>query len=101
MWDRRWSVLKSLPQVVLTPHSAFLTREALANIADATVRGRLRRGRLGGGAGQGAVYCRRPQPSARGAGLSPLCAHPRQVGNLREAAEGLTLTNEVKPRPKQ
>lgn len=36
-WDRRWAYLKSLPQVVVTPHSAFLTREALKNIADTTV----------------------------------------------------------------
>lgn len=30
-------VLKSLPQVLITPHIAFLTREALANIANTTV----------------------------------------------------------------
>lgn len=36
-WDRRWSYLKSLPQVCLTAHSAFLTNEALKNIADTTI----------------------------------------------------------------
>lgn len=36
-WDRRWAYLKSLPQVILTPHSAFLTQEALAGIAGTTI----------------------------------------------------------------
>ncbi|PRW33160.1 D-lactate dehydrogenase [Chlorella sorokiniana] len=36
-WDRRWSYLKSFPQVILTPHSAFATKEALGNIADTTI----------------------------------------------------------------
>lgn len=29
--------LKALPHVLVTPHMAFLTKEALANIADTTV----------------------------------------------------------------
>ena len=36
-WDNAFTVLKSLPQVLITPHIAFLTHEALANIADTTV----------------------------------------------------------------
>jgi len=36
-WDNAFTVLKSLPQVLITPHVAFLTEEALANIADTTV----------------------------------------------------------------
>ena len=36
-WDNAFTVLKSLPQVLITPHIAFLTQEALANIADTTV----------------------------------------------------------------
>ncbi|WIA17926.1 hypothetical protein OEZ85_009419 [Tetradesmus obliquus] len=36
-WDRRFKLLTSYPQVLITPHSAFLTHEALANIASATV----------------------------------------------------------------
>ncbi|PSC71755.1 D-lactate dehydrogenase [Micractinium conductrix] len=35
-WDRQWTMLKSLPNVIVTPHSAFLTQEALRNIADTT-----------------------------------------------------------------
>lgn len=31
-WDRRLSLLTSLPNVIVTPHSAFLTKDALANI---------------------------------------------------------------------
>ncbi|EFN59634.1 hypothetical protein CHLNCDRAFT_55930 [Chlorella variabilis] len=38
LWDKRFAYLKSLPQVIITPHSAFLTREALKNIADTTVQ---------------------------------------------------------------
>jgi len=36
-WDRRLKTLLSYPQVLVTPHSAFLTREALHNIATTTV----------------------------------------------------------------
>ncbi|KAL4539527.1 hypothetical protein Ndes2437B_g02104 [Nannochloris sp. 'desiccata'] len=36
-WDNAFTVLKSLPQVLITPHIAFLTQEALGNIADTTV----------------------------------------------------------------
>lgn len=54
-WNNEFTVLKSLPQVLVTPHIAFLTREALAAIADTTVQ------------------------------------------NLKAAAQGLELTNEVKP----
>lgn len=36
-WDRSFQVLKSFPNVLITPHSAFLTHEALCNIADTTV----------------------------------------------------------------
>lgn len=34
-WDQQMGVLLSLPNVLVTPHSAFLTDEALANIASA------------------------------------------------------------------
>ena len=37
LWDNNFAVLKSLPQVIVTPHVAFLTHEALQNIADTTV----------------------------------------------------------------
>ncbi|KAI3429413.1 hypothetical protein D9Q98_005508 [Chlorella vulgaris] len=37
-WDRRWAYLKFLPQVIVTPHSAFLTHEALSSIAETTVQ---------------------------------------------------------------
>jgi D-lactate dehydrogenase len=36
-WDEQMAVLLSLPNVLITPHSAFLTTEALANIASTTV----------------------------------------------------------------
>eukprot|EP00879_Flechtneria_rotunda_P013996 GHRR01014623.1.p1 GENE.GHRR01014623.1~~GHRR01014623.1.p1 ORF type:complete len:430 (+),score=91.56 GHRR01014623.1:107-1291(+) len=36
-WDRRFKVLTSYPQVLITPHSAFLTHEALHNIATTTI----------------------------------------------------------------
>lgn len=36
-WDRKFYALTSFPQVIVTPHSAFLTNEALANIASTTV----------------------------------------------------------------
>lgn len=35
-WDALFSRLSNLPNVIVTPHVAFLTREALANIADTT-----------------------------------------------------------------
>jgi len=34
---RKFQLLKSFPNVLISPHSAFLTHEALANIADTTV----------------------------------------------------------------
>jgi D-lactate dehydrogenase len=37
VWDNAFTVLKALPQVLVTPHVAFLTREALASIAATTV----------------------------------------------------------------
>eukprot|EP00882_Tetradesmus_deserticola_P028352 GHRQ01031581.1.p1 GENE.GHRQ01031581.1~~GHRQ01031581.1.p1 ORF type:complete len:179 (+),score=72.08 GHRQ01031581.1:418-954(+) len=36
-WDRGFKMLTAYPQVLITPHSAFLTHEALANIASTTV----------------------------------------------------------------
>ena len=36
-WDNQFVTLKSLPQVVITPHIAFLTDEALGNIGDTTL----------------------------------------------------------------
>lgn len=36
-WDNRFTLLKALPQVMVTPHIAFLTHEALGNIADTTI----------------------------------------------------------------
>lgn len=36
-WDRRFAALKAFPNVLITPHSAFLTNEALQNIANSTV----------------------------------------------------------------
>ena len=35
-WDAKFQLLKSLPQVVVTPHTAFLTEEALAAIGATT-----------------------------------------------------------------
>ncbi|KAL4447605.1 hypothetical protein ABPG75_004824 [Micractinium tetrahymenae] len=35
-WDQRFAALVHMPQVLITPHSAFLTQEALGNIADTT-----------------------------------------------------------------
>jgi hypothetical protein len=34
---RSFRLLLSYPQVIITPHSAFLTKEALKNIADTTI----------------------------------------------------------------
>ena len=36
-WDTRFAELVALPQVLVTPHTAFLTVEALTNIAQTTV----------------------------------------------------------------
>lgn len=36
-WDKRVATLLSFPNVLVTPHIAFLTIEALANIADTTI----------------------------------------------------------------
>ena len=36
-WDSAFTELHALPQVLATPHVAFLTKEALANIAETTV----------------------------------------------------------------
>ena len=36
-FDRKFQLLTSFPQVLVTPHSAFLTLEALNNIAATTV----------------------------------------------------------------
>ncbi|GAB4816217.1 hypothetical protein N2152v2_003263 [Parachlorella kessleri] len=36
-WDRQFEELISLPNVLITPHSAFLTNEALSNIAETTI----------------------------------------------------------------
>ena len=36
-WDNRFTVLKALPQVLITPHIAFLTHEALEQIGAVTV----------------------------------------------------------------
>ena len=38
-WDRKFSYLKSFPQVIITPHSAFATKEALQNIAGVRASG--------------------------------------------------------------
>lgn len=36
-WDCKFALLKSLPQVVVTPHTAFLTEEALESIGQTTL----------------------------------------------------------------
>ncbi len=36
-WDKKFQTLKSYPNVLVTPHSAFLTEQALSNIAATTV----------------------------------------------------------------
>lgn len=36
-WDKKFQLLKSYPNVLITPHSAFLTKEALQNISSTTV----------------------------------------------------------------
>ncbi|GBF89630.1 D-lactate dehydrogenase [Raphidocelis subcapitata] len=36
-WDTKFQELVALPQVLVTPHTAFLTSEALANIAGTTI----------------------------------------------------------------
>ena len=37
-WDRRLALLTSFPNVIVTPHSAFLTKDALAKICDTTIQ---------------------------------------------------------------
>jgi D-lactate dehydrogenase len=37
-WDAKFQMLKNLPQVVVTPHTAFLTEEALNAIGETTRR---------------------------------------------------------------
>jgi D-lactate dehydrogenase len=37
-FDPQFAVLKSFPNVVITPHTAFLTNEALRNICDTTIQ---------------------------------------------------------------
>ena len=36
-WDKKFQLLKSYPNVLISPHSAFLTNEALENISMTTV----------------------------------------------------------------
>ncbi|CAL5224887.1 g7646 [Coccomyxa viridis] len=36
-WDKKFQLLKSYPNVLISPHSAFLTKEALENICSTTV----------------------------------------------------------------
>ena len=36
-WDKKFQLLKSYPNVLVSPHSAFLTKEALENISGTTV----------------------------------------------------------------
>jgi len=36
-WDRSFHELMSLPNVIVTPHQAFLTEEALTNIGETTI----------------------------------------------------------------
>lgn len=36
-WDKKFQLLKSYPNVLISPHSAFLTKEALENISCTTV----------------------------------------------------------------
>lgn len=36
-WDKQFAGLKVFPNVLITPHSAFLTNEALRNISDTTI----------------------------------------------------------------
>jgi len=36
-WDKKFQTLKFYPNVLVTPHSAFLTEQALSNIAATTV----------------------------------------------------------------
>lgn len=36
-WDDRFALLKNYPNVIISPHSAFFTTEALTNIANTTV----------------------------------------------------------------
>jgi D-lactate dehydrogenase len=36
-WDKTFSMLQALPNVIVTPHTAFLTKEALENICSTTM----------------------------------------------------------------
>jgi len=36
-WDTKFMELVAMPQVLVTPHTAFLTAEALSNIAQTTI----------------------------------------------------------------
>jgi D-lactate dehydrogenase len=36
-WDRRFKLLLTYPNVIITPHSAFLTEQALTNITNTTI----------------------------------------------------------------
>lgn len=36
-WDKTFAMLQALPNVIVTPHTAFLTEEALANICSTTI----------------------------------------------------------------
>jgi D-lactate dehydrogenase len=36
-WDMKFAMLRALPNVIITPHTAFLTKEALANICSTTM----------------------------------------------------------------
>lgn len=37
-WDSQLAELRALPNVIITPHSAFLTQEALKDISDVTIK---------------------------------------------------------------
>ncbi|CAK0861628.1 unnamed protein product [Prorocentrum cordatum] len=37
-WDKTFAMLRSLPNVIITPHTAFLTKEALENICSTTIQ---------------------------------------------------------------
>ena len=54
-WDLSLGSLASRPNVLVTSHQAFLTAEALGNIATTTVEN-LREFAGGGGAGEGRAY---------------------------------------------
>ncbi|CAK0890457.1 unnamed protein product [Prorocentrum cordatum] len=37
-WDKTFNMLSALPNVIVTPHTAFLTKEALENICNTTIQ---------------------------------------------------------------